>query len=305
MGIPKPIARAILAEHKYKPITGNGLLIGRQTISLSVDEAVALIKSEGIEPKASLLSGSRDGLIDNHTRAGKEHGWIKDTAFFSLFCDANFKALDVTDYEGAEIVHDMHEPVPESLHNTVDFMWNGSCLDNMFDPRTAMRNTTNMLKPGGRVLMMEMGSPHHGAYIMYSPAWFFDYFAINNFADCKVYVCLMEPEGNAMLNGPFDLFIMKNWVATIRKFPHLHLPSHKAVLIYTVAEKGLDSTANLCPVQGQYRPDHTHYLEAFKRFEASSRPLLRRKPSEITRSETYDFISIIDKDFEFIGSIES
>jgi SAM-dependent methyltransferase len=308
MGIPRMIARAVVQEHKYKPITGNGLLIGRQTMSLTVDEAVALVESEGVKPNSSVLSGAKN-LTDNETRAGKGRGFIKDTAFFSLFSDATFKALDVTDYEGAEIVHNMHEPVPLSLHNTVDFMWNGSCLDNMADPMAAMRNTVNMLKPGGRVVMMEMGTPHHGSYLMYSPAWFFDFFAINNFADCKVYVCLFEPTHYAMVKGPLDLFVWKDFQATLRKFPYDLLPWHKAVLIYTVAEKGPDSTADRCPIQGQYRQDHEPYVKSFNRFAASPRPLLRRKPSEMTMTQSYDLVSTVDTtvefmDVEFLGSLE-
>ncbi len=167
----------------------------------------------------------------------------------------------------------------------------------------AMRNTANMLKPGGRVVMMEMGSPHHNAYTMYSPAWFFDFFAINNFADCKVYVCLFEPTPYAIFNGPFDLFVWKNFEATVRQFPFDHLPRHKAALIYVVAEKGENSTADRCPVQGQYRPDQKPYEEAFVRFAASPRPLLRRKPSEITMTHAYKLIPTLDIDF--IGSLEA
>ncbi len=86
MGIPRMIARAIVQEHKYKPITGSGLLIGRQTMPFTIDEAIALVESEGVTPRKSLLSRAKNFLsnaTDDETRYGKGHGVIKDTTFFS------------------------------------------------------------------------------------------------------------------------------------------------------------------------------------------------------------------------------
>jgi SAM-dependent methyltransferase len=261
----------MLQEHRHKPITGSGLLIGRQTMPFSVTEAVKMISAEGVplrfEPK-SAADFSR--LTVDQTRVGKGKNYINDVGFFSLFCDTSFVALDVTAYEGAEIVHDMHTPIPESLSNSFDFIWNGSCLDNMFDPGTAMRNTAKMLRPGGRVAMMEIGTPHHNAYTMYSPAFFFDFFAINRFADCKVYVCFFDPE--QVHFGPFYVFEWTFFDATLWQFP---IPKNMAAINLVIAEKGPESTSDQIPVQGQYRPSHDIYREAFQRFSTSIRPKLR------------------------------
>jgi SAM-dependent methyltransferase len=292
------IARAILAEHRYRPIQGEGLLIGRQTMPFSVFEALQMLRDESVEVRPN-IDPRASSLLDTTTRYGAGKGQISDVGFFSLFCDTRFRALDVTDYEGAEIVHDMHMPIPDELVETVDFMWNGSCLDNMFDPATAMRNTVRMLKPGGRVLLMEIGTPHHNAYTMYSPAFFFDYFAINNFADCKVYVCLFEPEH--IHSGPFDMFVWKRYEATLGQFPLSLFPPNLAVVNYVVAEKGLNSTWEKTPVQGQYRPDQAPFREAFARFAASPRPVLRRGPSESAGSKFSAVIEQTHPDIEYVG----
>jgi 2-polyprenyl-3-methyl-5-hydroxy-6-metoxy-1,4-benzoquinol methylase len=63
------------------------------------------------------------------------------------------KAVDVSPYEGAEVIHDLNQPLPDRLRGTADFIVDGSVLDNVFDPATGLRNLTEMLRPGGRLLM--------------------------------------------------------------------------------------------------------------------------------------------------------
>jgi SAM-dependent methyltransferase len=266
------IARAILQEHLYRPLGGAGMLIGRQTMPYSVDRAVQFLREEGVALRNGIDTAS-GALIDTSTRHGAGHNYISDVAFFSLFSDMSIRTLDVTDYEGAEIVHDMHDPIPDTLAERFDFIWNGSCLDNMADPATAMQNTFRMLKAGGRVFMMEIGTPHHNAYTMYSPAFFFDYFAINDFADCKVYACMFQAE--AVHTGPFDFYVWRSFENTLWQFPMDAFPSGTALISFVIGEKGAQSSWQRKPVQGQYRPDHGPYRAAFQAYAAAPRPRLK------------------------------
>ena len=299
MAIPDMIARAILHEHKYRPISGEGLLVGRQTMPFTVAEAARMVRDEGVAPKPDIDLKS-PLLIDTATRYGANRNQINDVGFFSLFCDARFRALDVTDYEKAEIIHDMQMPPPDLLVDAVDFMWNGSCLANMFDPAAAMRNAAKMLRPGGRVLLLESGTPHHNAYTMFSPAWFFDFFALNDFADCKVYICLFEP--GAIHTGPYDVFVRKRYESTLGQLPLALFSPHLAVINYVVAEKDNNSTWDKMPVQGQYRPDHGPYQASFARFGRSSRPIIRRPKTQAAIEKYRKIANRDDVDLEYVGS---
>ena len=272
LAIPEMIARAILQEHLYRPISGAGMLIGRQTMPYGVNHAVRFLREEGVALRPDIDITSKD-LIDTTTRHGAGHNYISDVGFFSLFSNISIRTLDVTDYEGAEIVHDMHDPIPDHLDSRFDFIWNGSCLDNMADPATAIQNTFRMLKPGGRIFMMEIGTPHHNAYTMYSPAFFFDYFAINDFADCKVYACMFQPE--AMHTGPFDFYVWRSFENTLWQFPMDAFAPNTALISFVIGEKGTRSSWRKKPVQGQYRRDHGPYRDAFAAYAASPRPRLR------------------------------
>lgn len=54
----------------------------------------------------------------------------------------------------------MNYPVSKDLTGGYDFILNGNCLDNVFDPVSFLRNTTKMLKVGGRLLMIEACGPN-------------------------------------------------------------------------------------------------------------------------------------------------
>ena len=153
-----------------------------------------------------------------------------------------------------------------------------------------MQNTFRMLRPGGRVFLMEIGTPHHNAYTMYSPAFFFDYFAINNFADCKVYVCMFAAE--AVHTGPFDFYTWRGFDHTLWQYPMDAFPPNTALISLVIGEKGLQSTWNKKPVQGQYRADHAPYRAAYQAFERSPRPRLKipQRPSVVTNHPAIEYV---------------
>lgn len=270
MGISPSLARAIIQEHKYKPIDGDIVLIGVQTMGMTVQEAKDLCREQGIEPLAGLPD---DQMLDRTTRSAQGKKWISDKGFFSLFTTSRVTTIDVTDYEGADIVHDMHTPIPKELENIADFLWIGSCLDNMCDPITALQNSIRMLRPSGRLIDMEMAIQKYNAYLVYSPSYFFDFFAINKFADCKIHLVAF-PEERAH-GEKWSYYSLESFEASKRMVQYERIPRNYSVITYIVAEKGKDSSWDKKPVQGQYRPDDAPYKEAFEIWKSSTRPELK------------------------------
>ncbi len=43
------------------------------------------------------------------------------------------KAVDVSDFEGAEVIINLNKPLPNHLESTCDLLVDGSTLDNIFD----------------------------------------------------------------------------------------------------------------------------------------------------------------------------
>jgi SAM-dependent methyltransferase len=252
MGLPSQLAVVVLREHRHRPIAGTLLSIGRQTVYLTPEEAVALVRCElGIEPRAHPSSLE----IDSQTRGASGQAFITDRAFYSLFSDAQLHCLDVSDYEGADIVVDLCGSVPAHLEGQFDFILDGSCLDNIFDPAAAIRNLARLSRPGGRILHVDRASRRHNVYVAFALSWFHDYYAVNAFADCQVY--LAQWDGNPLearwdfyryepvreQDGRITYFGQDRWYYPWRE-------AHAVV----IAEKGADSTWARSPVQFEYRP---------------------------------------------------
>ena len=273
MGMMRQIAHFILKEHVFKPIGGDVLTIGKQKVSLTPEQAFQLLAREGVEP-ASIQEIELDGSTLGNTRMT-----ITDKTFFQLLSDCTFSTVDISDYEGADILHDLSQPLPDDLANRADFIYNGGCLDNIFDPATAIKCFSRLLRPGGRIIHAEMGALYPSSYLMYSTDWFLDYYIINNFADCKTYVALFDD---------FDgQWIFLHWQPMYNdNYCYSELLADKKVLVLVVAEKGENSTWEKSPIQTHYRADEEKalYIEGAKRFGRSPRPIVDSgiKPDSVT-----------------------
>lgn len=74
-----------------------------------------------------------------------------DTLFdFLGFAETDY--MDVSDYEGANVLHDLNHPVPPALHGQYDFILDGGTSEHVFDIAEAFRNYHRMLRKGGQLL---------------------------------------------------------------------------------------------------------------------------------------------------------
>ena len=260
------LASLILKEHKYQAIDGDLLLIGRQSVMLTRDQAGQLIEAEGIAIHPDAFEE-----IDEGTVGSRGDGYLTDRSFFSLFCGARVRAIDVSNYEGAEIVHDLNCPVGPEHHGIADVIFDGSCLDNLFDPATALKSISTMLRPHGRAICFEHGTPIQSAMLCFSPEWFFDFFACNDYDDCQVFVCSF---GQSMQNP----WVVRHWRpffedrGTLERSPISFGYDYVTVV---VAQKGESSTNDRTPIQGHYRQMHDGgrdaYVDRHVRYQASGR----------------------------------
>lgn len=281
MGLGPRIVEILVREARYRPLTGCTVLIGRQSIYLSPAATLAMLRANGIPIALPEHDIEIDRSTLNRSSAFPEHDLIKDTALMRLLGADTVLALDHSDYEGAELVHDLNTPLPSHLHNIADFIVDGSTLDNVFNPALALSNLAAMLRPGGRVLtvnalqLVATGNP----YVMMSPAWYLDYFTNNAFADCKTYISVATTPGNVFT---INLDVLADPAKTINPFKSLY-PSGVAVL----AEKAAHSTSDVIPVQGDYRTpaQWRRYRDNLRTIAMSPRPHIFRSEGDLVLSE--------------------
>jgi len=274
MGFNKHNLELLLSENAYQRLQGKYLSLGKQTITIGRAECEELLRKYAVDEDTirDLYAGND---LDTTTRHGRGH--IYDHQLIEAVTDCQYSCLDVSEYEGADIIHDMNTPVSGSLVEQYDFIFNGSCLDNVFDPVTFLVNTSKMLKPGGRIIHNENSGSHPGAYLMLSSEWFFSYYSINNFTDCKVYALHANQPGKDRFTYGGDLFQWKPFYTPSANYSHSKaFESIKGMLhSIVIAEKGIDSTANIYPIQSQYLDQNcVDWRFKYNEYLKSMRPLV-------------------------------
>jgi SAM-dependent methyltransferase len=152
---------------------GRTLTIGRHASFVGPIGLGALLRRHGLWPEGesrrSFYRRFRDGppwLIDPYLRA---------------LGARDLHALDVSPYEGADVLHDLNQPLPDELADRFDLVIDAGSLEHVFDVRTALQSYMRMVRPGGRLVILTMANNHcgHGFY-QFSPELFFRVFSEPN-----------------------------------------------------------------------------------------------------------------------------
>ncbi len=275
------MVEAIVREHCHKPISGDVVMIGRQTVYFTPEGILDLLRLHGIS--LSHVSSS-DVELDRSTQnrlPGYEGArLITDAALFRLLGVPSVLALDHSDYEGAEIIHDLTKPLPNELKARADFIVDGSTLDNVFNPALALKSLAELLRPGGRLLSTNVYSNHGAPYTILTPLWYLDYFVMNGFVDCKIYVLVFNKSD---MGSPdvfcFNLEQLRADGPLVSTFSSPH-----TMAVIAFAEKGPRSTTDIFPAQQQYRSssDGATFRRNLATIMQSRRPHLVRSAGPIS-----------------------
>lgn len=143
------------------------LTVGHQSLYLHRRE-VTFLRREYREVFGTLLTP-----ID-----GYRWGDYADNFLHGFLGASSLVALDISEYEGADTIHDMNTPVPESWHGQYDVVIDSGSLEHIFNVPCAFANLGNLLKVGGTVFITtpannQMG---HGFY-QFSPELMFRVFS--------------------------------------------------------------------------------------------------------------------------------
>ena len=149
---------------------GRTLMLGRQKLRYYRGKREFRIPYKALYQKALEKHGF-DVTMEDIVQTGD----YSEKMFAALGLGA-IETIDYSDYEfGAEPgfmghLHDMNTPVPESLYESFDFIFDGGTLEHIFNVPVALENVFKMLRPGGRFIGVNPlnGWPGHGVY-QFSP----------------------------------------------------------------------------------------------------------------------------------------
>lgn len=127
--------------------------------------------------------------------------------FFKLLGFKNINVMDISAYEGADIVWDLNTPVKDELCSRFDYIIDGGTLEHVFNVPTALNNISRMLKVGGKVYHYIPAASYinHGFYSA-SPSLFTDYYRANGAAveDCNLVLWSKNYEKNMQSHKMLD-----------------------------------------------------------------------------------------------------
>lgn len=186
---------------------------------------------------------------------GKQHSdSISPESYFSgLGFDATH-AMDVSDFEGADIIHDLNLPVPSSLHETFGLIYDGGTLEHVFDVRQGLFNVLNMTSAGGIIVHCNPcnNAVNHG-FFQFSPTLFTSFYIKNNFKILALFVFGARKGDPDRLIGRFVGDEVKSAHLACRLVIRAaNAPDYICNLVTIVRRPRGALTAPLVPTQGFY-----------------------------------------------------
>lgn len=159
MGIDIYSAKFLRSEVKQGLNLGRMLTLGHQAVYM--DRAVyrALIVSLGISPQEMVFADD----------------------FFRGLGTKSMDVLDASNYEGANVLHNLSEPATPDLIEKYDCVFDGGTLEHVFNFPVALKNCLEMVKVGGHFISITPANAQcgHGFY-QFSPELFYNALSAQN-----------------------------------------------------------------------------------------------------------------------------
>lgn len=101
-------------------------------------------------------------------------GEVYSDFFFRALGCAKPQALDASEYEGAQLLHNLNEPLPRELHQRFSCVFDSGTLEHVWDFPRALQSCMELVKVGGHLVIGQMANNFmgHGLY-QFSPELFY------------------------------------------------------------------------------------------------------------------------------------
>ncbi len=204
-------------------------------------------------------------------RSGAER--LDAPAFFRTLGVERCLALDVSSYEGAEIVHDLNRPEPPSAHHgSADIVFDGGTLEHVFHLPNALSAIHQLLRVDGLAIHSAPSNGYldHGFYQL-SPTLLYDYYRANQYRIVSANLVNRHPQLHC---EPYVADIYRG------KGPRYVLERLPRALVFFAAAKTASSTSGVVPMQSYYRGMHDGTAQVYE----SERPFSFAAPAPGLRS---------------------
>ncbi len=195
MGLPLGVLHLLAQLHVRQPLAGPALTLGVQDVYATYDEAAAVLRHYGA-PVRHVPLDQRQTSTGIHIRDAElsSHGYLHPSTLFQMLAIDDYAALDASAAEGASLIHDLNQPIPDEWRGRYGFVLDGGTLEHLFDVRQALFNIARLVRLGGTVLHVNPLANwiNHG-YFSISPCLLFEFYALNGFSPIDAHFVQLEP----------------------------------------------------------------------------------------------------------------
>jgi hypothetical protein len=166
MGLDINDVHFLIAAKKRGLELGDTLTLGRLKLMVFPREIAVALKRAGIPA---------DRFATDQPQTG-----FAEPVFQTLGARA-VHSMDFSDFEGAEVVHDLNQPLPDRLKQRYDTVYDGGTIEHVFNTPTALQSCMELVRLNGRVIIHTAANNWcgHGFY-QFSPELFYNVFSEEN-----------------------------------------------------------------------------------------------------------------------------
>ena len=256
MGIPRGSARLLLDEHRERPFSGTVLQLGRSSVYFTRSELESWAREQRVP-----LQNTDDALSHDSRLAAQ--GCMSDETFFAMLGFERVQSCDISEWEGADYILDLNEPVPRELEGRFDAIFETGTIVQIFNLPRVLDNLFRLLKVGGRVIHCAVPSNNHMdlGFYMLSPTFFSDFYTANEWRIDRHYLCEYFAYwlDGRLYSDRWSIYRYEPGMLDALSYGRYG--RHQAAT-YLVATKTDDSTGDRCPQLGQYRQTWSEFGSA-------------------------------------------
>jgi len=233
-----------MREGNRKKFSGRVLQLGRQEV-LATEQSIKKISEE---ENFNLSEPSED--IGQGKSKFSDAVTVNDKYFFQSLGFEIVDSLDVSTFEGANVIHDLNKLLTKELKNraTYDLIYDGGTMEHIFHIPNILKNIFDLLSVDGRIIHVNpINLLNHGLY-NFSTCFYEDFYSANGFS---INECGVIKVPNVSWNGN-HYYISGDKNSQFIRSINPGLLDGASYLTHFIATKLHDSSGDRVPQQGIY-----------------------------------------------------
>jgi SAM-dependent methyltransferase len=188
MGLDRTAAHVLSGAKALGADFGRSVMLGRQWLTAP---------AETLDQIAAIHGGAGARIADSDYAE----------PLFRLLGADTVDSVDVSEFEGASLIHDMNEPLPTELHGRFSLVFDGGTLEHVFNAPLAFKSAMQMLSPGGFFVGVSPGNNFMGhGFWQFSPELLYRLFSpANGFRTLAVLVQELPHRWREVRHGRYYL----------------------------------------------------------------------------------------------------